>query len=63
MPTIQDLIAVAPEIALTVAAGLLLIIEAFLPRVRRFASELTLLAVASAAWLRDGNLFCWLMQM
>jgi NADH-quinone oxidoreductase subunit N len=52
VPTIQDLIAVAPEVVLTVAAGLLLIIEAFLPRVRRFASELTLLAVAAAAWLR-----------
>jgi NADH-quinone oxidoreductase subunit N len=52
VPTIQDLIAVAPEIALTMAAGLLLVIEAFLPRIRRYVSELTLLAVAIAAWLR-----------
>jgi NADH-quinone oxidoreductase subunit N len=52
VPTTPDLIAVAPEIALTVAAGLLLVIEAFLPRVRRYVSELTLLAVAGAGWLR-----------
>jgi NADH-quinone oxidoreductase subunit N len=52
VPTTHDLIAVAPEIALTVAAGLLLVIEAFLPRIRRYVSELTLLAVAIAAWLR-----------
>jgi NADH-quinone oxidoreductase subunit N len=55
VPTSGDLTAVAPEIVLTVAAGLLLVIEAFLPRVRRYASELTLLAVAAAAWTRITN--------
>ena len=52
MPTTNDLIAVAPEIILTVAAGALLLIEAFLPRVRRFASELTALVVLVAVYAR-----------
>jgi NADH-quinone oxidoreductase subunit N len=52
VPSSNDLIAVAPEIILTGAAGLLLLIEAFLPRVRRHAAELTALAVVLAAWAR-----------
>jgi NADH-quinone oxidoreductase subunit N len=52
VPTHNDLIAVAPEIILTVAAGVLLLIEAFLPRVRRYASELSALVVLTAAYAR-----------
>jgi len=51
-PTSTDLLAILPEIILTVAAGLLLIVEAFTPRLRRYASELTLLAVLAAVVAR-----------
>lgn len=51
-PTHADIIAVLPEIILTIAAGLVLLIEAFLPRLRRHLSGLTLLAVAGAIWAR-----------
>jgi NADH-quinone oxidoreductase subunit N len=51
-PTSPDLLAVAPYIVLAVASGLLLIVETFTPPLRRFLSELTLLAVAGAAWAR-----------
>ena len=51
-PTHSELMAVLPEIILAVAAGLLLLIEAFLPRVRNYCSELTLLAIAGAGWAR-----------
>jgi NADH-quinone oxidoreductase subunit N len=53
-PTSSDLLAILPEIVLTVAAGLVLLIEAFLPRsIRHTASVLlSLVAVAGAAWVR-----------
>ena len=51
-PTHADLLALAPEIVLTISAGLILIVEAFSPRLRRFLSELTLLAVGTAIWTR-----------
>jgi NADH-quinone oxidoreductase subunit N len=51
-PTSTDLLAILPEIILTVAAGLLLVVEAFTPRLRRYASELTLLAVLGAVLAR-----------
>ena len=52
MPTSSDLVAVAPEIILTAAAGLLLVLEALSPTTRRLASTLSMLAVAVAAWMR-----------
>jgi NADH-quinone oxidoreductase subunit N len=52
VPTHADLVAIAPEIILAVAAGVLLVIEAFIPRLRRYLSELTLLAVVGAGWAR-----------
>jgi len=52
VPTSHDLIAVAPEIILTAAAGLLLVLEAISPKVRRLAPPLAMLAVAAAAWMR-----------
>jgi NADH-quinone oxidoreductase subunit N len=51
-PTVTDIAALAPEIILTVTAGLILLIEAFLPRLRRSLSALTMLAIAGAAWAR-----------
>lgn len=51
-PTANDLIAILPEIILTASAGLLLVIEAFLPTLRRVSSELTLVALAAALWAR-----------
>lgn len=51
-PTSTDVLAIMPEIVLTAAAGLLLLVEAFLPRVRRYVSELSLLAVVIAGWTR-----------
>jgi len=51
-PTATDLQALAPEIILTIAAGLVLIVEAFLPPLRRYLSELTLVAVGVAIWAR-----------
>ncbi len=51
-PTLTDLQAVAPEIILTVAAGLLLLIEAFLPGLRRLLSPVAMLAAALAAFAR-----------
>jgi len=51
-PTHADIIAVAPEIILTLTAGLVLVIEAFLPRLRRFLSGLSMLAIAGAIWAR-----------
>jgi len=51
-PTHADIIAVAPEIILTITAGLVLVIEAFLPRLRRYLSGLSMLAIAGAVWVR-----------
>jgi len=51
-PSHADLLSIAPEIILTVAAGLLLVLEAFLPRTRRYMSELTIAAVVAAIWTR-----------
>ena len=52
IPTPTDLAAIAPEIILALAAGVLLVIEAFLPRLRNYLSEITLLAVVGAGWAR-----------
>lgn len=52
MPTHSDLVALLPELVLAVSAGLLLLVESFLPAARRFLSELTLLATVVAAWAR-----------
>ena len=51
-PTHADFVAIAPELILTLTAGLVLIIEAFLPGLRRHLSGLTLVAIAGAVWLR-----------
>ena len=51
-PSHADLVAIAPEIILTIAAGLMLVLEAFLPRIRRYMSELTIAAVFAAMWAR-----------
>jgi len=51
-PTAADFIAIAPEIILTITAGLILIIEAFLTRLRRSFSSLAMLAIAGAIWTR-----------
>ncbi len=52
IPTPTDLQAVAPEIILTVAAGLLLLVEAFLPGLRRLLAPIAMLAAALAALAR-----------
>ncbi len=52
MPTHSDLVALAPELILILAAGVLLLVEAFLPRIRHAASGLALVSVAGAAWAR-----------
>ena len=51
-PTQTDVIAVAPEIILAAAAGLVLLLEAYLPSLRRYFSELTMVAVGCAIWAR-----------
>jgi len=51
-PTHADLIAIAPEIILTIAAGVLLIVEAFLPSLRRYFSGLALAGILAAVWAR-----------
>ena len=51
-PTHADLVAIAPELILALSAGILLVVEAFLPPLRRYLSELTLLAVLAAGWAR-----------
>ncbi len=51
-PSTVDLLAITPVAILAVAAGLLLVLEAFVPPVRRYLSELTMLAVVGAAWAR-----------
>ena len=52
IPSTADLLAVAPYIILAVGAGLILLIEAFMPPVRRYLSELTLIVVGGAIWAR-----------
>jgi NADH-quinone oxidoreductase subunit N len=51
-PTLDDLTAVAPHIILAATAGLLLLVEAFLPTIRKASAELSLVAVAGAIWAR-----------
>ncbi len=51
-PSTVDLLAITPLAILAVAAGLLLALEAFIPQMRRYLAELTMLAVAGAAWAR-----------
>lgn len=52
VPTSADLVAVLPQIVLAGAAGVLLVVEAFSPFLRRYVSQLTMLVVAVAGWLR-----------
>ena len=47
-PSPADLQALAPEIILAIAAGLILLIEAFLPPLRKHLSELTMIVVGVA---------------
>jgi len=51
-PTHADLIAIAPEIILTITAGLLLIVEAFLPGLRKYFSGLAMVGILAAVWAR-----------
>ncbi|MCP4897670.1 MAG: NADH-quinone oxidoreductase subunit N [bacterium] len=51
-PTPNDFIAVLPEIVLTISAGLILLVEAFLPRWHRTPCFMALLALGGAAWCR-----------
>ncbi len=51
-PTPDDLIAVAPQIILAASAGLLLVVEAFLPTIRKACAELAAAAVVAAMWAR-----------
>ena len=51
-PTHAEIVAIAPELILTITASLALIIEAFLPSLRRYLSSLTMLAIAGAIWAR-----------
>ena len=51
-PTHAEIIAIAPELILTITAGLALMIEAFLPGLRRYLSGLTMLSIAGAIWAR-----------
>jgi NADH-quinone oxidoreductase subunit N len=51
-PTHTEIIALAPELILTITAAMVLIIEAFLPGLRRHLSGLTMLAIAGAIWAR-----------
>ena len=51
-PTHADIIAIAPEIILTVTAGLILVFEALTPSLRRYFSGLTMMAIAGAIWAR-----------
>jgi len=52
IPNTSDLLAVLPEIILCFAGGLILLGGAFIPAVRKYASELTLLSVVLAGWAR-----------
>ena len=51
-PTHTEIIAIAPELILTATAALVLLIEAFLPGLRRYLSGLTMLAIAGSIWAR-----------
>jgi len=51
-PTFAEIIAISPEVILTIAAAMMLIIEAFLPGLRRYLSGLTMLSIAGAIWAR-----------
>jgi NADH-quinone oxidoreductase subunit N len=52
VPSSSDLLAVLPAIVLTVSAGLLLFLGSFLPALRKYGSEATLVTVAVAGWAR-----------
>jgi NADH-quinone oxidoreductase subunit N len=54
IPTTADLVAIAPEIVLTVAAALALLIDAFTPGWRRLLAPVTMAAAAIAAAVRLG---------
>jgi NADH-quinone oxidoreductase subunit N len=51
-PNLVDIVAVMPQIILTIAAGLVLLIEAFLPGLRRTLNGLSMIAIAGALWAR-----------
>jgi len=52
IPSPTDLTSIAPEIVLAVAAGVLLLVEAFLPGMRRLLAPITIVATLLAAWAR-----------
>jgi len=52
VPTQSDILAVLAELILVAGAGLLLLIEGFVPKLRRLAAPLTMIAAAAAAWAR-----------
>jgi NADH-quinone oxidoreductase subunit N len=52
IPSPTDLTSIAPEIVLAVAAGVLLLVEAFLPGLRRLLAPITIAASLIAAWAR-----------
>jgi NADH-quinone oxidoreductase subunit N len=51
-PSATDLIAIAPELILTLAAGLALLVESFAPQLRKFLSGICMFAVGAALWAR-----------
>jgi NADH-quinone oxidoreductase subunit N len=51
-PSLADLTSIAPEIVLAAAAGVLLLVEAFVPGLRRILAPLTALAALVAGWAR-----------
>lgn len=51
-PTPTEILALAPQIVLAVTAGVLLLLEAFVPRFRLALSETTLVAIGAAMALR-----------
>lgn len=51
-PSATDILAIAPEIILAVTAGLVMLIEAYLPSLRRTLSGLSMLAIVAALWAR-----------
>ena len=57
-PTHTEIIAITPELILTLTAGLALVVEAFLPGLRRSLSGLTLLATMRAlVWLLTHSIY------
>ena len=67
-PTPAEIVAIAPELILAVTAGLVLVIEAFAPGLRRYLSGLSMLAIAGAIWARlsldlPGSIWAGMLQI